>query len=119
MAARPRYPGPWAPKFLFVGGLLAPHKLHKQCTTLDSSKMGIFRFFFDILTIRNDQISYVKHVIHPLHVFFTVFGCLDGGKRQGHNLLVQFSTLGSPKMEISETVFLLTFRPFTMIKYPM
>ena len=26
--------------------------------------------FFDILTIQNDQISYVKHVLAPLYVFF-------------------------------------------------
>ena len=29
----------------------------------------------------------------------------DVGKGMGHNLLIQFSTLGSSKMEISETVF--------------
>ena len=34
---------------------------------------------------------------------FTLFGCLDGGTGLGHNLLIQFSTLSSSKMEISET----------------
>ena len=29
----------------------------------------------------------------------------DKGKEMGHNLLIQFSTLGSSKMEISETEF--------------
>ena len=39
------------------------------------------RFFFDILTIHNDQMSYVKHVLDPLYVFFALFGCWrgDGG----------------------------------------
>ena len=35
--------------------------------------------FFDTLTIQNDQISYVKHVLDPVHVFFTLFGCGGGG----------------------------------------
>ena len=35
--------------------------------------------FFDTLTIQNDQISHVKHVLAPLYVFFTVFGCWGGG----------------------------------------
>ena len=65
--------------------------------------------FFDTLTIQNDQISYVKHVLAPLHVFFTLFGCVCGGGgtkgSRAHNLLMQFSGLGSSKMEISETDF--------------
>ena len=63
--------------------------------------------FFYIVTIQNDQISYVKHVLAPLYVFFTLFGCWGGGgglpRGLGHNLLMQFSSLGSSKMEISET----------------
>ena len=35
--------------------------------------------YFDILTIQNDQISYVNHVLAPLHIFFTLFGCWGGG----------------------------------------
>ena len=35
--------------------------------------------FFDTLTIQNDQISHVKHVLAPFYVFFTLFGCLGGG----------------------------------------
>ena len=31
-----------------------------------------------LLTILNYQISYVKHVLDPLYVCFTLFGCLDG-----------------------------------------
>ena len=37
---------------------------------------------------------------------FTLFGCLDGGKGLGHNLVVQFFTLGGSKMEILKTFFL-------------
>ena len=39
-------------------------------------------------------------------MLFTLFGCLDGGKGLGHNLLMQFfSTLGSSKMEFFKTDF--------------
>ena len=31
--------------------------------------------FCDTLTIQNDQISHVKHVLAPLYMFFTLFGC--------------------------------------------
>ena len=62
--------------------------------------------FFDTLTIQNGQISYVKHVLAPLYVFFTLFGGRGGGgvglpRSLGHNLLMQFSRLGSSKMEIT------------------
>ena len=43
---------------------------------------------FDILIIYTNQISYVKHVLDPLHVSFTLFGCWRGdevaSKRLGH-----------------------------------
>ena len=63
--------------------------------------------FFDTLTIQNDQISYVKHVLAPLYVFFTPFGCVGGWlpRGLGHNLLMQFSSLGGSKMEVSKTDF--------------
>ena len=57
--------------------------------------------FFDTLTIQSDQISYVKHVLAPLYVFFTLFGCWGGlglPRGLGHNLLMQFSSLGSSKI---------------------
>ena len=45
-----------------------------QISTLGSSKMEIFKpDFFDVLTIHNDQISYVKHILDCLYVFFTLF----------------------------------------------
>ena len=73
-------------------------------------KDGKFRnFFFDIVTTHNDEICYVKHVLAPLCVFFTLFGCffLGGGvpRGPGHNRLMQFSNLGNSKMESSKTVF--------------
>ena len=36
--------------------------------------------FFDTLTIQNDQISYVKHVLAPSYLVFTPFGFLGGPK---------------------------------------
>ena len=65
---------------------------------------------FDIVTTYNDEICYTKHVLDPLCVFLTLFGCLWGGGggtkgSRANNLLVQFSGLGSSKMEISETDF--------------
>ena len=81
------------------------HNLLMQFSGLGSSKMEISETdFFDTLTIQNDQISYVKHVLDPVHVFFTLFGCGGGGGgtkgSRAHNLLMQFSGLGSSKMEI-------------------
>ena len=90
------------------------HNLLMQFSGLGSSKMEISETdFFDTLTVQNDQISYAKHVLAPLYVFFTLFGCVaiwvgGGGGTKGsraHNLLMQFSGLGSSKMEISETDF--------------
>ena len=49
-------------------------------STLHSSKMEISETdFFDLLTIRNDQICCIKHVLDPHYGVFTLFGCLDGG----------------------------------------
>ena len=51
-----------------------------QFSSLGSSKMEISETdFFDMLTIQNDQLSYVKHVLAPSYVFFTLFGCWGGG----------------------------------------
>ena len=85
--------------------------LPMQLSRLNSSKMEISETdFFDTLTIQNDQISHVKHVLAPFYVFFTVLGCFGGGggglpRGLGRNLLVQLSRLNSSKMEISETDF--------------
>ena len=51
------------------------HNLLIHFSSLGSSEMEISETdFSDILTIQNDQISYVKHVLAPLYVFFTLFG---------------------------------------------
>ena len=56
------------------------HNLLMQFSDFGISKMEISETdFFHTLTIQNDQISYVKHVLTPLHVFFTQFGCMWGG----------------------------------------
>ena len=70
--------------YLGVGGAGVPrgleHNLLMQFSNLRSSKMVISKTdFFNILTIQNDQISYVKHVSAPLYVFFTLFGCWGSG----------------------------------------
>ena len=41
---------------------------------MDISKTDLF----GVLTIHNDQISYGKHGLDFLNVFFTVFGCWQG-----------------------------------------
>ena len=87
------------------------HNLLMQFSSLGSSKLELSETdFFHTLTIQNDQISYMKHVLAPLYVFFTLFGCGPGGgggltRGLGHNLLMQLSSLSSSKMELSETDF--------------
>ena len=49
------------------------HILLMQFCSLGNSKMETD--FFDTLTMQNDQISYVKHVLAPLYVSFTVPRC--------------------------------------------
>ena len=84
------------------------HNLLMQFYRLSNSKLEISKTdFFYILTIHNDQISYVNHVLAPLYLFFTLFGCFGGGvpRGQGHNLLMQFSSLSNSEIEIFETDF--------------
>ena len=76
------------PPYLGVGGRVAPKGSRAQpahaVSSLGSSKMEISETdFFDTLTIQNDQISYVKHVLAPLYVFSTLFGCWGEGGSQG------------------------------------
>ena len=90
-------------------GLWCVHKLLKQFPAFYRSKMEHFaKHFSEIVTTHNDEICYVKHVLDPPCVFFTLLGCGvwgggGGGLPRGlwHNLLTQFSSLGSSKMEIS------------------
>ena len=87
---------PKASKLLFIGGSMAFGVCTtKRLSTLRRSKMENFE-------------NKIKHVLDPFCVFFTLFGCLGGGgvpRGLGHNLLMQFSNLGSSKVEISETIF--------------
>ena len=48
------------------------HKLLKRFLALCSSKMENLKVF-DLLTIHNDEISYIKHVLDPLCAFLTLF----------------------------------------------
>ena len=62
------------------GGKGLGHNLLMQFSTLGNSKMENFKTdVFDVLTIHNDQMSFVNHVLDPLYVFFTLFGCLRRG----------------------------------------
>ena len=88
------------------------HNLLMQFFTLESSKIEVFETCcFDILTTKNDHPRYVKHVLGCIYVFFTLFGYWVGGGGGGapkglvHNLLMQFFTLGSSKIEVFETCF--------------
>ena len=54
----------------------------KPFFTLYSSRMENFSIFLLFLTIQNDKICYVKHVLDPLYVFFTIFGFFYWGGGQ-------------------------------------
>ena len=91
------------------------HNLLMQFFTPDSSKIEVFgTYFFDIVTTQNDHPSYGKHVLGRIYVFFHpiwVSGRGGGGgggapKGRVHNLLMQFFTPDSSKMEVFETCFL-------------
>ena len=86
------------------------HNLLMQFFTPDSSKIEVFEtYFFDIVTTQNDISSYAKHILGGIYMFFTLFGCwVRGGvspKGRVHNLLMQFFTPDSSKMEVFETCF--------------
>ena len=88
------------------------HSLLMRVFTLDSSKMKVFKtFFFDIVTTQYDHPSYLKHVLGRIYMFFTLFGYWVGGggspKGLVHNLLMQFFTVDSSKMEVFKTFFFL------------
>ena len=60
-----------------VGG---GHNLLMQFPNLRSSKMEIPEtVFFCMLSIQHDQISYGKHVLDPIYVFFAIFGFFFAG----------------------------------------
>ena len=67
-----------------------------QFSTVGSSKMKFFKTdFSDVLTIHNDQISNINHVLDPLYVFFLcslpLRGVLPIGNRIfiGHIFVIQ------------------------------
>ena len=90
------------------------HNLLMQFFTLGSSKIEVFEtYFFDIVTAQYDHPRYVKHVLGRIYVFYILFGYWvrggggGGGAPRGlvHNLLMQFFTLYSSKIEVFETYF--------------
>ena len=86
------------------------HNLLMQVFTLGSSKIEVFETcFFDIVTTQNDISSYAKHVLGRIYVFFILCGywVRGGGAPKGrvHNLLMQFFTPDSSKIEVFETCF--------------
>ena len=80
-----------------------------QFFTLDSSKIEVFETcFYDIVTVQYEHPRYIKHVLGRIYVFFTYLGIRSGGgggspKGLVHNLLMQFFTPGSSKIEVFET----------------
>ena len=105
------------------GGKGLRHNLLMQFSTLDASKMDIFKInIFDVPTIHNDHISYIKHFLEPVLCVFHLVGVfsLGGGFARGlrHNLLMRFLSIYSSKMEIYANLFFIIL-PCTMIKYPM
>ena len=88
------------------------HNLLMQFFTPGSSKMEVFKTgFYDTVITQYDHPRYVKHVSGRIFLFFTPFGYWGGGGGGGgqtgmvHNLLVQFFTPGSSKLEVFETYF--------------
>ena len=82
VATGPIWREPWAPQKLQIAvcrwfnGIWG---VHEQFSTLYRSKMENFaKTIFDIVTTYNDEICYVKYVLDPICVFFTLFGC-EGG----------------------------------------
>ena len=65
--------------------------------------------FSDIVTTQNDHPRYVKHVLGCIYVVFSLFGYWVGGggppKRLVNNLLMQFFTPDTSKIEVFETYF--------------
>ena len=99
--------------FVWEGGTKGSraHNLLMQFSGLGTSKMEISESdFFDTLTIQNYQISYVKHVLDPLHVFFTPFGCVcvGGGvpRGLGHTTcLCSFQASAAQKWKFPKVLF--------------
>ena len=84
-----------------------------QLFTPGSSKIEVFETcFFDVVTTQNDHPIYVKHVLGRIYVVSPYLGIRSGvggggGAPKGlvHNLLMQFFTPGSSKIEVFKTGF--------------
>ena len=88
------------------------HNLLMQFSGLGSSKIEISETdFFDTLTIQNDQIFYVKHVLDPVHVFFTLFGRGGAGgvpRGLGHTACsCSFQASAAQKWKFPKLIFLI------------
>ena len=82
------------------------HNLLMQFSSLCGSQMECSEGYpVYIPTIRNDQISYVKHVLHRIHMVFTLFGCLDGGKGWGTTCLGNCPLSAAQKWKFSKLIF--------------
>ena len=87
------------------------HNLLVQFFTLGSSKIEVFETcFFDVVTTQNDHPKLCKACFRPhLRGFHPIWGLDPGGggspKGLVHNLLMQFFTPGSSKIEVFETCF--------------
>ena len=92
-----------------VNGLV--HNLLMQFFTLGSSKIKVFETcVYDIVTTRYDHPRYVKHVLGRIYVFLGISsggGGGGGGAPKGlvHNLLLQYFTVASSKIEVFEAYF--------------
>ena len=86
------------------------HDLLMQFFSRCSSKIKVSAtHLFDIMTTQDDPPRYAKHVSGCIYVFFTSFGywVLEGGSPKGwvYNLLMQFFTLGSSKIDVCKNYF--------------
>ena len=88
------------------------HNLLVQFSTPGTSKIEVFETcFYDIVTTQYDHPSCVKHVLGRIYMFFHPIWVLGrgGGSPKGlvHNRLMQFFTLGSSKIEVFKTCFMI------------
>ena len=73
--------------------------------TLGSSKMEVFKTcFFDIVTTRYDHLSYLKHILGRIYMFFTLFGYWvgfggGGGGSQGNGTQPAYSVFHSGQLQ--------------------
>ena len=94
----------------WFNGLWCEHKLPEQFSTLYRSKMENFaKHFLDIVTTYNDEICYVKHVLAPFYVFFTLFGCWGGVSQGvgGTTCLCSFPASAAQKWKFPKLIFLI------------